>query len=209
MKKLYLLSFALLALGLNSEVSPSKIAEIQSEISSMSPTELQDRRASLLLEQSELEDQQKGTQSPSANKSISNRLAEISAELSAIQKALAVIVGAAAINAITDDGYDDNVPPVITILGENPATVELGESYTDAGANANDAFHGPTPVTTSGSVDTSVVGSYTITYTATDKDGNTATATRTVNVVDTTAPVVTVTGDNPATAELGEKKKKK
>ena len=83
----------------------------------MSPTELQDRRASLLLEQSELEDQQKGTQSPSANKSISNRLAEISAELSAIQKALAVIVGAAAINAITDDGYDDNVPPVITILG--------------------------------------------------------------------------------------------
>ena len=61
MKKLYLLSFALLALGLNSEVSPSKIAEIQSEISSMSPTELQDRRASLLLEQSELEDQQKGT----------------------------------------------------------------------------------------------------------------------------------------------------
>jgi hypothetical protein len=36
------------------------------------------------------------------------------------------------------------------------------------------------------------VGSYTITYTATDLDNNTATATRTVNVVDTTSPVVTV-----------------
>ena len=63
--------------------------------------------------------------------------------------------------------------------------------------------HGATPVTSSGTVDTSAVGSYTITYTATDKDGNTATATRTVNVVDTTAPVVTVTGDDPATTELG------
>ena len=39
-----------------------------------------------------------------------------------------------------------------------------------------DAFHGSTPVTASGSVDTDTVGSYTITYTATDKDGNTATA---------------------------------
>ena len=39
-------------------------------------------------------------------------------------------------------------------------------------------------------------------YIVTDKDGNTATATRTVNVVDTT-PVVTVTGDNPVTTELG------
>ena len=130
-------------------------------------------------------------------------MAEIRAELSAIQKALIAIVGIAAINSLTDDGYDDNVPPVITVNGANPATVELGDTYSDAGATANDAFHGSTPVTSSGSVDTSAVGSYTITYTATDKDGNTATATRTVNVVDTTAQVITVTGDNPATVEFG------
>ena len=49
---------------------------------------------------------------------------------------------------------------------------------------------------TTGSVDTDTVGSYTVTYTSTDASGNTGTATRTVNVVDTTAPVVTVTGDN-------------
>ena len=60
-----------------------------------------------------------------------------------------------------------------------------------------------TNVTASGSVDVNTVGSYTITYTATDLDNNTATATRTVNVIDTTAPVITVTGDNPATVELG------
>ena len=38
--------------------------------------------------------------------------------------------------------------------------------------------------------------------TATDASGNTGTATRTVTVVDTTAPVITVTGENPATVEL-------
>ena len=147
---------------------------------------------------------QSSTQNPSTVKTTSGRLAEIRAELSAIQKALIAIVGVAAVNSLTDDdSYDDNVPPVITVNGSNPDSVELGSTYTDPGATAFDAFHGDTPVTSSGTVDTSTVGSYTITYTATDKDGNTATATRTVNVVDTTAPVVTVTGDNPATTELG------
>ena len=51
-------------------------------------------------------------------------------------------------------------------------------------------------------VDIDTVG-LSVTYTGTDPSGNTATATRTVNVVDTTAPVLTVTGDNPATTELG------
>ena len=41
------------------------------------------------------------------------------------------------------------------------------------------------------------------TYTSTDASGNSGTATRTVNVVDTTAPVVVVTGDNPATVDGG------
>ena len=56
---------------------------------------------------------------------------------------------------------------------------------------------------TTGTVDTDTVGSYTLTYTSTDASGNAGTATRTVNVVDTTAPVVTVTGDATVTVELG------
>jgi len=99
-------------------------------------------------------------------------------------------------------GGTDTTKPVITILGDNPATVVLNTGYTDAGATAVDDVDGNVTVTGSGAVDTTMVGTYTITYSATDTAGNTATATRTVNVVatpDTTAPVITVIGDNPAT----------
>jgi hypothetical protein len=177
-------------------LTDQKYQEIENRVNSMSLEQLTTRRSMLL-------DEQEQINSSSGSASRSGRLKEIAAELSAIQKALVAIAGLGAISALTDDGYNDNVPPVITILGDNPATVELGATYTDAGATAFDEFHGETPVSSSGTVDTAVVGSYTITYTATDKDNNTATATRTVNVVDTTAPVVTVTGDNPATHELG------
>ena len=60
-------------------------------------------------------------------------------------------------------------------------TVEQGSSYVDAGATAD----GGETVTTSGTVDESTIGEYTITYSATDSAGNTGTATRTVNVVNT------------------------
>ena len=93
----------------------------------------------------------------------------------------------------------DEIPPIITVLGDNPATVEMGSTYTDAGATAD----GGETVTPSGTVETSTVGTYTITYSATDAEGNTGTATRTVTVVDTTAPIITVLGDNPATVEMG------
>jgi hypothetical protein len=97
----------------------------------------------------------------------------------------------------------DTTAPVITITGDNPATVELGATYTDAGATATD-LSGAITVTSTSTVDTSVVGSYTVTYSASDVSGNAATqVTRTVNVVDTTAPVITITGDNPVTVELG------
>ena len=62
----------------------------------------------------------------------------------------------------------DTTAPVITVTG-GTATVELGSTYTDAGATAD----GGETVTTSGSVDTSTVGTYTITYSATDASGNT------------------------------------
>jgi hypothetical protein len=85
----------------------------------------------------------------------------------------------------------DNSAPVITLNGPNPMTVECHTTFTDPGATANDACAGNLPVTTSGTVDANTPGSYVITYTATDPSGHSQTATRTVNVVDTTAPAAT------------------
>ncbi len=88
----------------------------------------------------------------------------------------------------------DTIAPVITVNGPNPMTVECHTSFTDPGATATDSCAGNLTVNTSGTVDVNVPGVYTITYTATDGSNHTTTETRTVNVVDTTAPVITLTG---------------
>jgi hypothetical protein len=93
----------------------------------------------------------------------------------------------------------DEIPPVISINGANPITVELGSTYSDAGAIAD----GGETVSLESNVDTAKVGSYTVTYSATDAAGNIGTATRIVNIIDTTKPIITIIGDNPATAEFG------
>ena len=80
----------------------------------------------------------------------------------------------------------DTTPPVITILepDSNPFSVFVNNSYTDFGATALDAVDGARTVITSGVVNTAILGTYTLTYTATDLSGNTATATRTVIVIE-------------------------
>jgi len=84
----------------------------------------------------------------------------------------------------------DTTTPIITLAGSNPMTVECHTSFSDPGATANDGCAGSVAVNVSGSVNANAPGTYTITYSATD-GANPATATRTVNVVDTTAPAIT------------------
>ena len=56
----------------------------------------------------------------------------------------------------------------------------------------------------SSAVNTDRVGEYTVTYDVTDAAGNAAdTVTRTVRVIDTGKPVITLTGDNPQTIHFG------
>ena len=100
---------------------------------------------------------------------------------------------------------EDSTPPSITLVGSTPVSVEAGSSYSDAGATATDTYDGDltSSIATNNNVDINTVGSYTVTYTVTDSSGNTATATRTVNVVDTTAPVITISGANSVDVDLG------
>ena len=193
---LFIALFSVNAFSQEATLSQDKILEIQDRVNSMPAFQLNDRKAQLLQEAEELENEQSTSQSPVRLKSISERLNEIFAELDMIQTALVVVGGAGILGALTDDNSRDITPPIITINGSNPVTVERGTTYSDAGATANG---GESVTTNFGSLNTNVAGTYTITYSATDNSGNTGYANRTVNVVDTINPVVTVTGSNPVT----------
>lgn len=78
---------------------------------------------------------------------------------------------------------EDKEPPVITLNGEDPMIVFVGDPFADPGATATDNVDGNVRVTATGSVNTSAPGVYTITYTAVDSSGNRADpVTRTVEV---------------------------
>ena len=79
----------------------------------------------------------------------------------------------------------DSVAPVITLIGSASVSLEVGATYTDAGATALDNVDGDITgsVSLSGTVDVNTVGAYTLTYSASDATGNVATSvTRTVVV---------------------------
>ena len=84
----------------------------------------------------------------------------------------------------------DTTPPIVSITGANPATVNVGSTYVDFGATVTDdvdqnlgykTFLNGTLVSDI-VVDTSAAATDTIDYVATDSAGNTATSTRTVIV---------------------------
>ena len=101
----------------------------------------------------------------------------------------------------------DTSAPIITIIGPDPLILECGiDSYTEAGATALDIYDGDVSssiLIDSSQVDPAVPGSYAVTYQVADRFGNTATATRTVVVVDNTPPVLALLGSNPLTVEHG------
>lgn len=79
----------------------------------------------------------------------------------------------------------DTSPPVITILGANPAIILEGTRYVDAGATALDAEDGDltSAIVTTSTVDATMPGTYAVLYAVSDSAGNTAATVRTVVVV--------------------------
>ncbi len=83
--------------------------------------------------------------------------------------------------------------PVITLRGNSPVNVELGDTYTDDGATAKDAEDGDltAKIKKTGTVDTSKVGTYEISYDVTDSSGNKApTVKRQIIVKDAKKPTI-------------------
>ena len=105
----------------------------------------------------------------------------------------------------------DQTGPVITLSGPvnqggaNFMDHEAGVAYVDPGTTATDNVDGTVPVITTGTVDVSTLGTYTLTFNATDAAGNAAApVTRTVVVRDTIAPVITLTGAAEITLAVGD-----
>src|SRR5437762_11982992 len=82
-------------------------------------------------------------------------------------------------------------------------TVECHGAFSEPGATASDVCAGDltSSIAASGSVDANTVGSYTRSYTVSDPYTTLFRSTRTVNVVDTQAPSITVVGASPMTVE--------
>jgi DNA/RNA endonuclease G (NUC1) len=76
----------------------------------------------------------------------------------------------------------DTTPPIISLNGANPQTLVYGQNYADPATASDNSGSVPTLAVT-GRILNTVLGSYVLTYTATDGSGNVSTATRTVNVV--------------------------
>jgi hypothetical protein len=101
----------------------------------------------------------------------------------------------------------DTTKPVITLIGSAAMTALRGSTFVDPGATAQDDYDGnlTAKIVKSGSVNTSVAGSYMLTYNVSDSSGNAATPViRTVTVpADTTKPVITLIGNSSIMLKLG------
>src|SRR5262249_49879515 len=95
----------------------------------------------------------------------------------------------------------DTSSPVITIVGDNPAQIQVGSTYSDMGATVIDTNADGSANNNLGvhynvdgifldqvSIDTSTTSSHTIVYSAVDGAGNWGFATRTVEVIPIVAP---------------------
>ena len=80
--------------------------------------------------------------------------------------------------------YEDIKKPTLKLNGSKVITTFLNEEYKDAGASVGDNCDKDLKIKTSNKVDSKKLGEYKVTYSATDKAGNTSTISRTVRVVE-------------------------
>ncbi len=107
------------------------------------------------------------------------------------------------------DDKSDKVKPIITLTGESTITLNIGQTFIDAGAIATDDKDGniSANIKITSTVDTSIVGNYTVKYNVSDMAGNKADEVIRnvkVTVVDNTKPVITLNGEPTVTIKSGQ-----
>lgn len=99
---------------------------------------------------------------------------------------------------------EENIRPVVTVIGEDVITVELGDTFIDPGATAFDQEDGDISgdVVVTETINTNSVGSYVVSYDVTDSQGLQAvTKTRIVDVVDPEDMPAPPDSDDPPPAD--------
>ena len=99
----------------------------------------------------------------------------------------------------------DDVKPQIKLKGKALYEVQFGTEYKEPGYIASDNYDGDISdkVKITGEVKTNEFGLYKLYYTVTDSSENSVTRIRTVKIVDTTAPKITLTGKKKVIVKLG------
>jgi hypothetical protein len=109
----------------------------------------------------------------------------------------------------SEDSEASDTPPVIQINGDNPAIVQVGNTYNDLGAtitgpqadlNLGIETYLNGTLTSNIVIDTTQVATDTIAYVATDQSGLTSTSTRTIIIETAAAPSIVPTADASTTA---------
>ncbi|WP_176220733.1 immunoglobulin-like domain-containing protein [Cohnella massiliensis] len=109
-------------------------------------------------------------------------------------------------SVIRDVYVYDGDAPAIYLNGASPMTVEVNSIFTDPGATAQDVQDGDisASITVTGTVDTTTLGAYTLSYNVSDAAGNAAaTVMRTVYVRDMQPPALTLLGDPVMSVPVG------
>lgn len=104
----------------------------------------------------------------------------------------AVVLSMVACGSSNGDMPDTNAP-VITLNGKQSIQVAFNAVFADLGADAIDDIDGVVPVTVTGDVDTSLAGTYELTYSAEDSKGNSTSIVRSVLVQEDALLTATIT----------------
>ena len=114
--------------------------------------------------------------------------------------------GNSALQVIRTVIIEDDVSPVIVLLGDEEMEVQAGYEFVDPGVKATDNLDGDlaTRLIAESTVNAKVPGEYSIKYLVEDSVGNKAEAkVRTVSVVDTEGPVISLKGELTVQLEAG------